>query len=113
MLVPIYKRGSPPGQCISFRPISLLSAFSKLFESLMLKRLNKLVEDKMVLKNNQFRFRAGLSTIHALTALSSYVGSGLNNRHGTIADVIDFSKASVWHQGLLFEIDGLDLITKL
>lgn len=85
-------RGLPPGQCSSYKPISLSSVFGKLFEFFILER-NKLVENKRVLKYKQFGLRAGLSSLYALTVFSFYVASGLHKRHDTIAVGFDFSKA--------------------
>lgn len=109
MIVPIHKKGSPLNSCGSYRPISLLSAFGKLYESFILKRIRTIVEDKRILKNSQFGFRIGHSTSHALTVFASFVVKRLDQRHGTIAIGLDFAKAfdSVWHNGILYKMKQL------
>ncbi|XP_073830204.1 uncharacterized protein [Musca autumnalis] len=69
MAVPILKRGAPSDECGSYRPISLLSAFGKLYEYFILKRLRILVEHK----DSQFGFRWGHSTSLALSVFSTYI----------------------------------------
>lgn len=112
MVVPVLKKGAPPDQCGSYRPISMLSAFGKLLEYFILKRLRILVEDKRILKDCQFGFRAAHSTSHALAVFSSFVVKGFDRKCGSIAVTLDFAKAfdSVWHAGILYKLKqfGID-----
>ena len=50
----------------NYRPISLLSVFSKISEKLMYKRLYNFLELNKILYNLQFGFRASHSINHAL-----------------------------------------------
>jgi hypothetical protein len=47
----------------SYRPISLLSSVSKVFENVLLKRLLPIVENNRLIPSHQFGFRQRHSTI--------------------------------------------------
>ena len=67
--VPIYKKGSK-SDINNYRPISLLSIFSKIFEKLMKIFLLDFINQNDILVPHQFGFRKGLSTQDALTQFS-------------------------------------------
>ena len=60
-VIPIFKKGLVSSKS-NYRPISLLSVFSKLFEKLMHKRLFRFLDVCEVLFSMQLVFRAGHST---------------------------------------------------
>ena len=64
-VVPVFKQGthSDPN---NYRPISLLSTFSIIFERLIFNRITDFLEDEKILSNSQFGFRKRHSTTHAL-----------------------------------------------
>lgn len=62
---PIYKK-SDKTKCINYRPISLLSNLSKIFERIMYNRLERYLERNNMIYNHQFGFRRSYSTEHAL-----------------------------------------------
>ena len=49
ILCPIYKKGKPALDLESYRPITLLLVAGKILESLVLRRLNKYIENKRLL----------------------------------------------------------------
>lgn len=106
MMIHILKPGSDPSLCASYRPISLLSPFGKLFEFIILKRIRKHIRLKGVLKDSQFGFKPQHSTSHALSVFADYVCDGLNRKRGTLTVALDFSKAfdTVWHVGILHKM---------
>lgn len=57
MLVPIRKPSSDSGQCRSFRPISLLLAFDKMFEFFIVSRIRDVVDDRGLVRDCQLGFR--------------------------------------------------------
>lgn len=113
VVVPVLKPGSDPGDSESYRPISLLSAFGKLFEYFILARINDVVLDRDILMDNQFGFRTGLSTSHALMVFADYVAKGLNNRCPTMAVSLDFSRAfdTVWQDGIVYKLMNMGFDT--
>nr|BAC57916.1 reverse transcriptase [Anopheles gambiae] len=64
----IPKPGKPPGLASSFRPILLLNNPGKVYERLLLSRINDVIEDPESprLAENQYGFRRGRSTVQAI-----------------------------------------------
>ena len=104
-IIPIHKMGKPLDSPASFRPISLTSCVSTLFERIILSRLLFFLESNFILSPRQAGFRPGQSTLDQILYLSQSISNGFNKpRPGsrTILSTIDFSKAfdSVWHPTL-------------
>ena len=100
--------GKPLDSPASFRPISLTSCVSKLFERVILSRL-PFLESSSILSPRQAGFRSGRSTLDQILYLSQSIADGFNKpRPGsrTILSTIDFSKAfdSVWHPALFHKL---------
>ena len=68
-VIPLFKKGCSM-TVSNYRPISLLSVFSKITEKLMYKRLYSFLEIHKILYNLQFCFRASHSVNHALISLT-------------------------------------------
>ena len=108
-IIPIHKMGKPLDSPASFRPVSLTSCVSKLFESIILSRLLFFLESNSILSPHQAGFRPGRSTLDQVLYLSQSISNGFNKpRPGsrTILSTIDFSKAfdSVWHPALFHKL---------
>ena len=104
-IIPIHTMGKPLDSPASFRPISLTSCVSKLFERIILSRLLFFLESNSILSPSKAGFRSGRSTLNQILYLSQSISDGFNKpRPGsrTILSTIDFSKAfdSVWHPAL-------------
>ena len=100
-IIPINKMGKTLDSPASFRPISLTSCVSKLFERIILSLLLFFLESISILSPRQAGFRPGQSTLDQILRLSQSILDGFNKpRPGsrTILATIDFSKASdsVW-----------------
>ena len=67
-IIPVFKKGSQSCLC-NYRPISLISVFSKLLEKLAYNRLIKFLEKNKILFENQYGFRAKHSTDHAILCI--------------------------------------------
>ncbi len=67
-VIPVYKN-SDPSLLNNYRPISLLPAFSKLFEKVMYKKVNNFLESNNLLYKHQYGFRSKHSTIHPVLHL--------------------------------------------
>ena len=101
--------GKPLDSPASFRPISLTSCVSKLFERIILSRLLFFLESNSILSPRQAGFRPGRSTLDQIFYLSQSISDGFNKpRPGsrTIFSTTDFSKAfdSVWHPALFHKL---------
>ena len=108
-IIPIHKMGKPLDTPAFFRPISLTSCVSKLFERIILSRLLFFLEPNSILSPRQAGFRPGRSTLDQILYLSQSISDGFNKpRPGsrTILSTIDFSKAfdSVWHPALFHKL---------
>ena len=108
-IIPIHKMGKPLDSPASFRPISLTSCVSKLFECIIPSRLLFFLESNSILSPRQAGFRPGRSTLDQILFLSQSISDGFNKPRPssrTILSTIDFSKAldSVWHPALFHKL---------
>ena len=104
-IIHIHKMRKPLDSPASFRPISLTSCVSKLFERIIPSRLLFFLESNSILSPRQAGFRPGRSTLDKILYLSQSISDGFNKSRQcsrTILASIDFSKAfdSVWHPAL-------------
>jgi hypothetical protein len=93
----------------NYRPISLLSAIGKIFERIILKRLNDHTYENNIIPHEQFGFMPGLSTTHQLFRIVDNIKRKLSVGKSTGMVFFDSEKAfdSVWHGGLLFKLHVL------
>jgi hypothetical protein len=91
-VVPIFKSGNA-NDMNNYRPISLLSTFSKILEKIVSLRLGTFLENNNLLKPNQFGFRKGHSTAQAMTKLLNFVSEALNAKKHAILIFCDLRKA--------------------
>lgn len=89
---PIHKNG--PKNCIgNYRPISLLTTFSKLLEKLVNNRLTSFFESRNIISARQFGFQKGKCTEDAVSLLTSIVSSKLDKKQRCVAVFLDLAKA--------------------
>lgn len=90
----------------NFRPISILSHISKLFERILHSRITAIVNDTNLLPHHKFGFRKG----HGSNSLS-YWNPLFNNFNHTTGVLLDVSKAfdRVWHKGLLCKLQQFNI----
>lgn len=86
----------------NYRPISLLTSISKVFEKIVLVFLKKHIKPRP----EQHAFREGHSTITQLVQLLQDIKNNRNNKKTTAAAFLDIEKAfdRVWHQGLIYKL---------
>jgi len=86
----------------NYRPISLLSHLSKLFERVLLHRLLSHVQHSNLLPSHEFGFRAGHDTQCQLIRVVDEICIAINEEKYTVGVFIDIRSAfdKVWHQGI-------------
>ena len=104
-IIPIYK-ANDPSLFSNYRPISLLSIFSKILEKLMCKRLLNFLKKKQLFYKFQFGFRDGHSSYMALMILTDKLTKALDDGEYAIGLFLDFRKAfdTVDHSILLHKL---------
>ena len=108
-IIPIHKMEKPLDSPASFRPISLTSCVSNLFERIILSRLLFFLESNSILSPRQAGFHPDRSTLDQILYLSQSISDGFNKPgpgSRSILSTIDFSKAfdSVWHLTLFHKL---------
>uniref|UniRef100_A0A6A7FT79 RNA-directed DNA polymerase from mobile element jockey n=1 Tax=Hirondellea gigas TaxID=1518452 RepID=A0A6A7FT79_9CRUS len=95
----------------SYRPISLLNTLSRVFESIIQKRLYYFCESTRALPNSQSAYRKYRSCIDPLILLTQSAHANFNRSRPTIMVQLDFSKAfdSVWSDALKLKLLNLGL----
>ena len=88
---PIYKSGSTM-ELSNYRLISVSNIFSKIFERLMYNKLIQFLDQYNVLYQNQFWFRQGHSTHHALITLVDNITKSLDDGDIVIGVFLDLKK---------------------
>ena len=91
-VVPLFKAGDR-SLFSNYRPISLLSQFSKILEKLFNERLDKFIDKFQLLNNCQYGFRSQMSTSHALLDLVEEITSSIDAKKISIGVFIDLKKA--------------------
>ena len=101
-VIPIPKTSSPKS-LDEFRPISLLSVFSKPFEKILEKKMSIFIAKKYILTPFQFVFRENNSTELAITTFYDKLLKNLDENTITCSIFLDLKKAfdSVNHEILL------------
>ena len=91
-VTPIHKEGSK-SDVANYRPISLLTSFSKIYEKLMHSRISIFLESNNSLFEGQYGFRSGRSCEHALLNAQNSLLQNLSKNQVSLLLLIDFSKA--------------------
>ena len=102
---PIHKKNEKT-LCENYRPISLLSNISKIFERVIYTRLDSFLNSSDIIYKFQFGFRKQYSTNHALLSIVEQIRSSLDNKMFACGIFIDLEKAfdTVNHEILLSKL---------
>lgn len=113
IIKPLFKGGDRK-TINNYRPISMLTNFSKIFEKIIKTRLISYLEKNNLLSKNQYGFRPGLSTENALYDVSQFSYESLDNGLKTIAVFIDLAKAfdTIQHDLLLRTLPNFGIENK-
>ena len=78
LVCPIYKK-SDKTECANYRPISILSNLSKIFERAMYNRIDNFLDENNIIYDLQFGFRKNHSTNHALLGIVEKIRNNMDN----------------------------------
>ena len=105
-VVPVFNNVGERSTAKNYRPVSLLSVVSKVFEKLVNNRIVDHLEKCGLFSDFQYGFRSSRSTADLLTFVSDRIARAFNRSGATRAVVLDISKAfdRLWHAGLLHKL---------
>ena len=105
-VVPVFKNVGERSTAKNYRPVSLLSVVSKVFEKLVNNRIVDHLEKCGLFSDFQYGLRSSRSTADLLTVVSDRIARTFNRSGATRAVALDISKAfdRVWHAGLLHKL---------
>ena len=103
-VVLVFKNVGERSTTKNYRPISLLSVVSKVFEKLVNNRIVDHLEKCGLFSDFQYGFRSSRSTADLPTVVPDRIARAFNRSGATLA--LDISKAfdRVWHAGLLHKL---------
>ncbi|GFS97758.1 probable RNA-directed DNA polymerase from transposon X-element [Trichonephila clavipes] len=90
----------------NYRPISLLSTTAKVFERIILKRIQTHCKAIDCIPPEQCGFREGHSTLHQPIRVTNIINEGFANKFYTVGVFLDVKRAfdKMWHDGLTYKL---------
>lgn len=89
---PVHKRKSKL-KADNFRPLTITSSFSKIFERMLLDRVEPFFRNNKLINDFQFGYKKGKSTIDAVTYAVDIIATAKSDKEIVIAIFLDLSKA--------------------
>lgn len=90
---PIYKRNGEISDMNNFRPISLISIFSKILEKIVALYLRDFLTSNNIIDEYQFGFQENNSTSHPMIHMLNKIAEAINKKEYTIGIFCDLTKA--------------------
>ena len=109
----IKKHGKDNTDPNNYRPISLLSSVSKLFEKVIHSRFISHLNATDAIPHCQFGFKPNHSTTEQLLRITKHISNGFEKKKHTGVAFLDIEKTfnKVWHDGLLYKLKYLNTST--
>ena len=106
-ITPVFKKDNKE-LIKSYRPISTLPIFGKIFEKVIYSRIYRYLTSEGILTDSQFGFRKGYSTVHAIHHSVNLINEQMKNRKHVMGIFIDLSKAfdTLDHRLLIKKLDN-------
>ena len=92
LVTPIFKSNDET-KFENYRPISLLTCFSKLLEKLMAKRLTMFIDKHKILSKHRYGFRQNRSTEHVIINFVDKITTPIDQGKFSVGIFLDLSKA--------------------
>ncbi len=107
----IPKANKSPQITLNYRPISLLEVPGKIFERIILGRLNTFLAEHNTIKDRQHGFRSHKGATTAIAIIYKTIANALANKQQVYVVLRDVAKASdkVWHKGLKYKLLQVNL----
>lgn len=102
---PIFKNKGSPSDISCYRPISLLSCISKIFERIIFRKIYQHLTDNDLLTERQSGYRPGHGTQLQIFYLSHKLYESLDKGQDFTTIYLDISRYfdKIWHKGLLYK----------
>ena len=106
LVTPLHKGGSK-SEIKNYRPISIVSVFNKIFQTIIKRKLLNFWKKYNVFVSTQFGFRENHSTTLAIAHLNELIINDLDNNNSVCVIFLDLAKAfdTCNHKILLFKLD--------
>ena len=105
-VIPLFKKGDKL-DVSNYRPISILTCFTKIFEKVIFNCLLNFFNKHSVLVSNQYGFQENCSTSHAILDILTSTYDNINNNQYTGMVTLDITKPfdTVCHKRFLIKLD--------
>ena len=107
-VTPLFKKGNPEDP-LNYRPISVTSALSKIFEKAFSLQITSFLEREQLFCISQFGYRKQISTIDAILKSTKQIRFELNMENNVTSAFLDLSRPfdSINHKILLRRIESI------
>lgn len=114
VIIPVHKKGEI-SDVNNYRGITLVSCLSKLFTTILNKRIESFCEQNDIISDAQFGFRKGRSTVDAVFVLMSLIQKYLNENKRLYVVFVDMMKCfdSIYRNALWLKLYKIGIQGKL